>query len=93
MPAASEQQLRRQAWVEENRRKVDRMSGGKLAYGYMPDTAAGGLTSFDRYYFAQMDKQGVVVDGRFNCGQAADYVIDVLNRPLQGWWSPRYGAI
>ncbi len=94
MPVASEQQLRHQAWVEENRRKVDQMSGGKLAYVYMPNTAMDGLTSFDRYYFAQVDKQGAIIDERFNSGgQAADYVIDVLNRPLQGWWSPRYGAI
>jgi tricorn protease len=94
MPVASEQPLRHQAWVEANRSKVDHMSGGKLAYVYMPDTAMGGLTSFDRYYFAQVDKQGVIIDERFNSGgQAADYVIDVLNRPLQGWWSPRYGAI
>jgi tricorn protease len=94
MPVASEQPVRHQAWVEANRSKVDHMSGGKLAYVYMPDTAMGGLTSFDRYYFAQVDKQGVIIDERFNSGgQAADYVIDVLNRPLQGWWSPRYGAI
>ena len=94
MPVASEQQLRYQAWVEENRRKVDKLSGGKLAYVYMPDTGQGGFTSFNRYYFAQVDKQGVIMDERFNAGgQAADYVIDVLNRPLEGWWSPRYGAI
>ncbi len=60
----------------------------------MPDTAQGGLTNFNRYYFAQVDKQGAMIDDRFNSGgQAADYVIDVMNRPLQGWWSPRYGAI
>ena len=94
MPVASEAQLRHQAWVEENRRKVDELSGGKLAYVYMPDTAQGGLTSFTRYYFAQVDKQGAIIDERYNSGgQVADYVIDVLNRPLMGWWSPRYGAI
>lgn len=94
MPVSSEQQLRHQAWVEANRRKVDQLSGGKLAYVYMPNTALDGLTSFVRYYFAQVDKQGVIIDERFNSGgQAADYIIDALNRPLQGWWSPRYGAI
>ncbi len=93
-PVANEQQLRYQAWVEENRRKVDRLSGGKLGYVHMPDTAQGGFTSFNRYYYAQVDKQGVIMDERFNAGgQAADYVIDVMNRPLEGWWSPRYGAI
>jgi tricorn protease len=94
VPLASEAQLRTQAWIEGNRRKVDELSGGKLAYVYMPDTGQGGLTSFTRYYFAQSDKQGVILDERFNSGgQAADYVIDVLSRPLEGFWSPRYGAI
>jgi len=94
IPVASEQPLRNQAWVEENRRKVAGLSGGKLAYVYLPDTAQGGLTNFTRYYFAQVDKQGAVIDERFNGGgQAADYIIEVMNRPLQGWWSPRYGAI
>ncbi len=94
VPVASEQQLRHEAWTEDNRRKVDQLSGGKLAYVYMPDTGQGGLTSFNRYYFAQVDKQGAIIDERFNGGgQVADYVINVLNRPLMGWWQPRYGAI
>lgn len=94
VPTASESQLRTQAWIEGNRRKVDELSGGKLAYAYMPDTGQGGLTSFTRYYFAQSDKEGAIIDERFNSGgQVADYVIDVLRRPLQGFWSPRYGAI
>jgi tricorn protease len=94
IPLATETALRNQAWVEENRRKVDELSGGKLGYVYMPDTAQGGLTNFNRYYFAQVDKQGAIIDDRYNSGgQAADYVIDVMSRPLQGWWSPRYGAI
>ncbi|MEI9973682.1 MAG: PDZ domain-containing protein [Ignavibacteriota bacterium] len=93
-PTASETQLRTQAWIEGNRRKVDELSGGKLAYVYMPDTGQGGLTSFTRYYFAQSDKEGVVLDERFNSGgQVADYVIDTMTRPLEGFWSPRYGAI
>jgi len=94
VPVASEMQLRHEAWVEGNRRKVDQLSGGKLAYVYMPDTAQGGLTSFTRYYFAQTDKQGAVIDERYNSGgQVADYVIEVLNRKLISFWSPRYGAI
>jgi len=94
VPVANEQQLRHDAWVEANRKKVDELSGGKLAYVYMPDTAQGGLTSFTRYYFAQTDKQGAIIDERFNSGgQVADYVINVLDRPLMGWWQPRWGQI
>ncbi len=94
VPIASETALRHSAWLDGNRRKVDELSGGRLAYVYMPDTAQGGYTSFNRYYFAQSDKSGAVIDERFNSGgQVADYVIDVLNRKLMAWWSPRYGAI
>ncbi len=94
VPVASETQLRHEAWVEGNRHKVDQLSGGKLAYVYMPDTGQGGLTAFTRYYFAQVDKQGAIIDERYNGGgQVADYVINVMNRPLMGWWQPRYGAI
>jgi len=81
VPIASELALRHSDWVEANRLKVDQLSGGKLAYVYMPDTGQGGLTSFNRYYFAQVDKQGAVIDERYNAGgQVADYVIEVLGR-------------
>jgi tricorn protease len=94
VPIASEAQLRHAEWIAENRRKVDRLSGGKLAYVYLPDTAQGGLTNFNRYYFAQSDKQGAVIDERFNSGgQMADYIIEAMRRQLMGFWSPRYGAI
>ena len=94
MPVANETALRNLAWIEGNRRKVDQFSGGKLAYVYMPNTAQAGLVSFNRYYFSQTDKQGVILDERFNSGgQAADYVVDVLRRTLLSYWAPRYGAI
>ena len=94
VPVASETGLRNIAWIESNRRKVTELSGGKLAYVYLPDTAQGGLTAFTRYYFAQSDKDGAVIDERFNSGgQAADYFIETMSRPLEGWWSPRYGAM
>jgi tricorn protease len=94
IPVASETELRLASWVEHNRRKVDELSGGKLAYVYMPDTGLPGFNSFNRYFFAQTDKQGLVLDERFNHGgQAADYVIDVLRRSLLSYWAPRYGAI
>ncbi|MBS1855010.1 MAG: PD40 domain-containing protein [Acidobacteria bacterium] len=94
VPIASETALRHSAWLAANHKKVDELSGGKLAYVYMPDTGQGGYTSFNRYYFAQSDKSGAIIDERFNSGgQVADYVIDALNRKLLAWWSPRYGAI
>lgn len=81
VPLASEANLRKLAWIEHNQELVDRLSGGRLAYVYMPDTAFGGFTNFNRYFFAQVNRQGVVLDERYNHGgQIADYVIDFLSR-------------
>lgn len=94
IPVASEARLRYLDWIDGNQRRVSALSGGKLAYVHMPDTGQAGFTSFNRYFFAQTDKQGVILDDRFNGGgQAADYVIDVLARKTTNYWQPRYGAI
>ena len=83
VPIANDRSLRLRDWMESNRRKVDELSGGKLAYVYLPDTAVGGFTNFNRYYFAQNSKQGAVIDERFNGGGwIADYIVDWLKRPL-----------
>jgi tricorn protease len=93
VPIESETALRNRAWVEDNRRKMDKMSNGRIAYLHLPDTAVGGYTNFNRYYFAQIGKEGAVVDERFNGGgQAADYIIDYLRRPLMNYWTTREGA-
>ena len=92
VPVASEGALRNLAWIEDNRRKVEKMSDGKLAYIYLPDTAGGGYTFFNRYFFSQLDKQGAVVDERYNSGgHAADYVVDYLKKPLNSFWAGRDG--
>jgi tricorn protease len=88
VPVPNEQALRTRAWVESNRRLVDKLSNGQLAYVYVPNTGQPGYTSFNRYYFAQQDKKGVVVDERFNGGgSAADYIIEVLQRDFDGYFN------
>jgi tricorn protease len=92
VPVESETGLRNLAWIEANRRKVDELSHGKLAYVYLPDTAGGGYTNFNRYYFAQVGKEGAVLDERFNGGgDLADYIIDYLRRPVQSLVMTREG--
>jgi tricorn protease len=94
VPVESETGLRNLAWIEENRRKVDQMTGGRVAYVYLPDTGVGGYTNFNRYFFAQIDKEAVIIDERFNGGgKAADYIIEVLRRPLLNYWTARSGRI
>jgi tricorn protease len=88
VPIPNEQGLRTRAWVESNRRLVDKLSNGQLAYVYVPNTGQGGYVSFNRYYFAQQDKKGAVIDERFNGGgSAADYIIDVLQRDFDGYFN------
>jgi tricorn protease len=92
VPIASEAGLRNREWMDGNRRKVDELSGGRLAYVYLPNTAGSGFTNFNRYYFAQVGREGVIVDERFNGGgQIADYVIDQLRRPVSSYWTTREG--
>ncbi len=92
IPVADEFRLRNLDWIERNRREVDRRSGGKLAYVYLPDTEYRGFTNFNRYYFAQIGKQGVILDERFNeGGQVADYIVDYLKRTPLAIVAPRDG--
>ena len=89
---SNEVALRRQHWVERNRKKVDELSNGQIAYVYMPNTGREGYTSFNRYYFSQMDKKALLLDERNNGGgSVADYVIDLLSRELIAGWGIRDG--
>jgi tricorn protease len=93
VPVGSEAALRHLAWVEGNRARVDEASGGRVAYVYVPNTSWAGYTSFNRYYYAQLDRQAVVVDERFNGGgSVADYMVDVLGRTVLNWNVTREGA-
>ncbi|MFY9573641.1 MAG: PDZ domain-containing protein [Blastocatellia bacterium] len=88
VPVSNEQGLRTRAWVEHNRRLVDKLSGGQLAYVYLPNTGQPGYTSFNRYYFAQQEKNGAIIDERYNGGgSAADYIIDALQRDFDGYFN------
>ncbi len=83
VPVDSETSLRHLAWIEGNRRKVDQATGGRVAYVYMPDTAFGGLTNFNRYFFAQVGKEAAIIDERFNGGgMLATDIIEYLKRPM-----------
>lgn len=83
-PQRNERALRQRAWVEDNRRKVDELSAGKLAYVWVPNTGQPGVVSFNRYFFAQQDKLGAVIDERFNGGGLLDdYMVDLMTRRLR----------
>ncbi|MEJ2206281.1 MAG: PDZ domain-containing protein [Gemmatimonadota bacterium] len=92
VPVASEAALRTRAWIEDNRRTVAELSDGRLAYVWLPNTATAGYASFNRYFFAQQDKEGAIIDVRYNQGgMVADYVVDVLDRSPLGYFALRDG--
>jgi tricorn protease len=92
VPVPNEQGLRTRAWVERNRHIVDSLSGGALAYVYVPNTSTPGYASVNRYYFAQQEKKGAVIDERYNSGgSAADYIIDLLQRDFDGYFNNPVG--
>jgi len=83
-PIRSEVGLRQRAWVEDNRRLVDSLSNGRLAYVWVPNTGGPGFVSFNRYFFAQQNKEGAVIDERFNGGGLLDdYMVDLMTRSLR----------
>ena len=94
IPIASETGLRQWEWVQHNRDYVDSHSGGRVAYVYLPDTADGGFTFFNRMFFAESDKEALIVDDRRNSGgQAANYVLEMLSRKYLSGWKDRDGLI
>ena len=92
IPVPNEDGLRTRAWIEDNRRLVDKLSNGRLAYVWLPNTAGPGYTYFTRYYYAQQDKEGAIIDERYNHGgQVADYIVNELDRKLMGYFAQRDG--
>lgn len=91
-PVAGENQLRHWAWVEGNRKRVEEATGGRAGYVYLPNTAGGGFTYFNRMFFAQSDRPSMIIDERRNGGgQAANYITDVLSRQYLSSWVDRDG--
>jgi tricorn protease len=91
-PLPNESGLRIRAWVAANQARVDELSGGRLAYVWLPNTARDGYEYFNRMYYAQQDREGAVIDERNNGGgSAADYIVDMLDRELTGYFNSRAG--
>jgi tricorn protease len=93
-PVEDERRLRLWNWVEQKRRRVDQAAGGRVGYVYLPNTTTDGYTFFNRMFFAQVDRPGLIVDERSNGGgQAANYVTDVLGRTYLAGWRDRHGLV
>ncbi|HKQ98933.1 MAG TPA: S41 family peptidase [Candidatus Polarisedimenticolia bacterium] len=99
-PAGEEGSLRYTAWVKSNRERVEKATGGRIAYIHVPNTAIAGMQEFTKQYYPQVGKDGIIVDERFNGGGfIPDFFIDRLrqtrwvawsNRDSNGFYTPTY---
>ena len=93
-PADTERNLRLWSWIEANRTAVNDATDGRVGYVYLPNTAGAGYTYFNRMFFAQIDKEAMIIDERSNGGgQAANYITDVLSRRHLSGWKDRDGLV
>ena len=87
-----ERRLRNLAWIEANRETVDKATGGKIGYIYVPDTGINGQKELVRQFFGQFSKKGLIIDERFNNGgQIPDRFIEMLNRKPLAFFAVRDG--
>ncbi len=93
VPAGSETSFRYMDWLESNRKTVDRASGGKIGYIYLPDTWNGSATDFPRYFYSQTKKEGLIIDGRFNGGGLdPEIFLQRLQKKPHAFWTRRQSA-
>jgi tricorn protease len=89
-PIADEFSLRELNWIENNRKKVDAATNGRVGYVYLPDLGGPGLNEFVKQYFPQIRKEGMIIDVRYNGGGFVDQLIFArLRRVLAGMGSNR----
>jgi tricorn protease len=92
-PVNSELSLREAAWIAHNREVVDKLSGGRIGYVYMSDMEQLGLQQFVRQFYAQLDKQAMIVDDRWNGGGfIAPWALERLRRVLVSLGANRESA-
>ncbi|WP_142784022.1 S41 family peptidase [Changchengzhania lutea] len=88
----SESRLRHLAWIENNRQQVDKATNGKVGYIYVRSTGIDGQNELVRQFYGQMNKEGLIIDERFNSGgQIPDRFIELLDRDPLAYWAVRDG--
>jgi tricorn protease len=82
-PITSEESLIYLDWVLDNRRRVKELSKGRVAYLHVPDMGADGIREFIKWYYGQLDAEGLVVDVRANGGgNVSRMLIERLRRQV-----------
>lgn len=91
---ASEMQTRYREWVETNRRRVHSATGGQIGYVHIPDMMGWGYAEFHRNFLAETDRQGLIVDVRYNRGgHVSALLLEKLARRRIGYDLSRWGQV
>jgi tricorn protease len=86
----SEANLRYLDWVKSRMALVERLSGGKVGYIHLPDTAQEGNRMLQKLFYAQADKPALLIDDRYNGGGfIPDRMIEYFSRTTIAWWARR----
>ena len=86
-PIASEIELLNLNWVLERRKMVDKLSGGKIGYIYVPNTSTDGNRELYRGMYAYNEKDALIIDDRYNGGGfIPDVMTNLLERKTLSYW-------
>jgi tricorn protease len=89
---ADEHPARYRDWVEDNRRKVHQATSDKVGYLHIPNMVWSGFAEFHRYFLAEFDHEGLIVDVRSNSGGiVSGLLLEMLMRPRLGYGFQRWG--
>ena len=91
-PLSSEARLRNLAWINNFRERVEEATDGKIGYIFVPSTGVDGQNELFRQFYGQMEKEGMIIDERFNNGgQIPDRFVELLDRDPLAFWAVRDG--
>lgn len=92
VPLSQEMPARYREWVNRNRDTVRQLSQGRLGYVHIPDMGPRGFSEFYRAYLAESERDGLIVDVRFNGGgHVSQLILENLRRQRLGYDVPRHG--
>ncbi|MCK4412978.1 MAG: PDZ domain-containing protein [Candidatus Eisenbacteria sp.] len=90
----AEYALRYRDWVEGNRAWVHAQSAGRIGYVHIPNMGPLGYSEFHRYFLAELDRDGLIIDVRYNGGgHVSQLLLEKLMRKRAGYDVPRHMAL
>ncbi|MBT8047740.1 MAG: protease [Xanthomonadales bacterium] len=85
-----ETNLRYLDWVQSRRERVEKLSGGRVGYVHLPNTAFEGYEQLYRLYPSQINKDAILIDVRYNGGGfIPDHMVHLVAREPIVYWKRR----